>query len=217
MFHWRKEIVRLDIPASQVFHLERSLSAVQVALPGLPAQEATAYLCLFAVEKGLRVALVLHLHTSQCLAFYLHERADAPQQEAARLIEVGHNFAESLGFTLSVVDYRKLGQQQRASLWGALPLKNGVEPSAAPPADESGSEVVEGQAAETPLPVRAAAEPAEPAPSKASVSAIPIHNTLPDGGPAMRVRAPKQPLRAEELTARRQKLLESLGRFLASL
>jgi hypothetical protein len=33
----------------------------------------------------------------------------------------------------------------------------------------------------------------------------------------MRVRAPKQPPRAEELTARRQKLLESLGRFLASL
>ena len=72
MFCWHKEIKCLDIPASQVFHLERSLSAVQVALPGLPSQEATAYLCVFSAEKGLRAALVLHLHTSQCLAFYLH-------------------------------------------------------------------------------------------------------------------------------------------------
>jgi hypothetical protein len=217
MFHWRKEIARLDIPASQVFHLERSLSAVQVALPGLPAQEATAYLCLFAAEKGLRAALVLHLHTSQCLAFYLHDRADVPQQEAARLIEEGHNFAESLGFMLSDVDYRKLDQQQRLFLWGSLPLKNGVDPSVAAPADESRSVMVEGLAAAPPLPVRAAAESVEPAPSKASVSALPIHDTLPDRGPAMRVRALKQPLRAEELTARRQKLLESLGRFLASM
>lgn len=286
MFHWRKEIVRLDIPASQVYHLERSLSAVQVALPGLPAQEATAYLCLFAAEKGLRVALVLHLHTSQCLAFYLHDRADAPQQEAARLIEEGHNFAESLGFMLSDVDYRKLGQQQRASLWGALPLKNGVESSAAASADVSGSvaeklpdtrfsrpaatptfgeplfqhppaplppsadeavvelseaapsappspvaaddvvtqslrvgaaEVVEGLPEEPALSAREAAEPAETGPLNAPVSTLAMHNTLPDRGPTIRVRAPKQPLRAEELTARRQKLLESLGRFLASL
>jgi hypothetical protein len=79
------------------------------------------------------------------------------------------------------------------------------------------AEVVEGLPEESPLPVRAAAEPAETGPINAPVSTLAMHNTLPDRGPTMRVRAPKQPPRAEELTARRQKLLESLGRFLASL
>jgi len=134
MFQWHKEIDRLDIPAAKVFHLERSLSSVQVALPGLPSQEATAYLCVFSPGKGLRVALVLHLLTSRRLAFYLHDEEAVPQQEAPRLIEAGIDFAESLGFMLSDVDYRKLGTQQRAALWSSLPLKNGIEMPAPIPA-----------------------------------------------------------------------------------
>lgn len=130
MFHWHKEIDRLDIPAAKVFHLERSLSAVQVALPGLPSQDATAYLCIYSHGKGVRVALVLHLLTSRRLAFYLHDEEAVPQQDASRLIDAGINFAESLGFMLTDVDYRKLGAQQRASLWGSLPLKYGIETTA---------------------------------------------------------------------------------------
>lgn len=142
MFHWHKEIDRLDIPAAKVFHLERSLSAVQVALPGLPSQDAAAYLCVYSLGKGLRAALVLHLLTSRRLAFYLHDEEVVPQQDAARLIAAGADFAESLGFMLSDVDYRKLNTQQRASLWGSLPLKNGIEtpvpsPDVATAIDES--------------------------------------------------------------------------------
>jgi hypothetical protein len=256
MFRWHQEIKCLDIPASQVFHLERSLSAVQVALPGLPSQEATAYLCVFSAEKGLRVALVLHLHTSQRLAFYLHEGADAPQKEADRLIEVGLDFAESLGFMLSDVDYRKLDKQHRVFIWDSLPLKNGVEPSTTVAADAFATtvETLPGTNLTRPLEKAAAGEaslvtqssptlpaagtvvelsdetltaPQAPVPAvdKLAQEAKPLptasaearHETLTDRVPTLRASVPKQPPRAEDLTVRRQKFLESLGRFLASL
>ena len=230
MFRWHKEIERLDIPASQVLHLERSLSAVQVALPGLPSQEATAYLCVFAVGKGLRVALVLHLHTSHCLAFYLHERAEAPLQEAGRLIEEGALFAESLGFMLSDMDYRKLDIKKRDSLWDSLPLKAGDEPPA-PVAAASAFVATEElpvavcapqptkfAGVEPPVPANEAiVELAEEAPSTPSAPVEAMPDALSGNGTTMRARARNQPPSAEELTARRQKLLESLGRFLASL
>jgi hypothetical protein len=230
MFRWHKEIERLDISASQVLHLERSLSAVQVALPGLPSQEATAYLCVFAVGKGLRVALVLHLHTSQCLAFYLHERAEAPLPEAGRLIEEGALFAESLGFMLSDMDYRKLGIKKRDALWDSLPLKAGVEPPAPvaaaatfmateePPAAVCARQSVKLAGVEPPVYAdEAIVELAEEAPSTPSAPVEAMPDALSGSGTAMRARARKLPPSAEELTARRQKLLESLGRFLASL
>jgi hypothetical protein len=230
MFRWHKEIERLDIPASQVLHLERSLSAVQVALPGLPSQEATAYLCVFAVGKGLRVALVLHLHTSQCLAFYLHERAEAPLQEAARLIEEGALFAESMGFMLSDMDYRILGVKKRDALWDSLPLKAGVEPQVPVAAAAAFLATEEPSAAvgppppanlagvEPPVPAdEAVVDLAEEAPSTPSAPVEVMPDALSGSGTTMRVGARKWPPGAEELTARRQKLLESLGRFLASL
>ncbi len=257
MFRWHKEIKCLDIPASQVFHLERSLSAVQVALPGLPSQEATAYLCAFSAGKGVRVALVLHLHTSQCLAFYLHEGADAPQKEADQLIEEGLDFAESLGFMLSDVDYRKLDKQQRVFIWASLPLKNGVEPSVTVAEDALAAEAenypgtpftrpsekttagdVSSRHAPSPpsffaekavveLPDEILAAPqasvqtddqlAQEAMPLPAASAEAMHNTPTSRAPTMWASVPKQPPRAEELTVRRQKFLESLGRFLASL
>lgn len=256
MFRWHKEITCLDIPASQVFHLERSLSVVQVALPGLPSQEATAYLCVFSAEKGVRVALVLHLHTSQCLAFYLHEGVDAPQKEADRLIEEGLDFAESLGFMLSDVDYRKLDKQQRVIIWDSLPLQNGAEPSVTVAEDALAAEAenypgtpftrpsekttagdvsrpapspppifAEKAIAELPgeilaapqIPVQTDDQLAQAAKPLPTASAETAHEALTDRVPTLRAGAPKEPPRAEDLTVRRQKFLESLGRFLASL
>jgi hypothetical protein len=229
MFRWHKEIERLDISASQVLHLERSLSAVQVALPGLPSQEATAYLCVFAAGKGLRVALVLHLHTSQCLAFYLHERAEAPLPEAGRLIEEGALFAESLGFMLSDMDYRKLGIKKRDALWDSLPLKAGVEPpvpvaaaaaflaTAEPSVAGGAPQPAKPAGAAPPVPAdEAVVELAEEAPTTPSAPVEVMPDALSGSGTTMRVDARKWPPSAEELTVRRQKLLESLGRFLAS-
>jgi len=230
MFRWHKEIERLDIPASQVLHLERSLSAVQVALPGLPSQDATAYLCAFSVGKGLRVALVLHLHTSQWLAFYLHEQVEASLQEAGRLIEEGTLFAESMGFMLSDMDYRKLSLERRRALWDSLPLKGGVEstpPFATaaaltaaedPPVAADVPRQTAPTSAEPPVPAdEVIVELAEEAPSALSAPVEAMPDAQSGSATTMRARARKQPPSAGELTVRRQKLLESLGRFLASL
>ena len=45
MFHWAKTMNSLNISAGQVLSLFRSMRDVQLALPGLPVQQATAYLC----------------------------------------------------------------------------------------------------------------------------------------------------------------------------
>ena len=237
MFRWHKEIERLDIPASRVLHLARSLSAVQVALPGLPSQEATAFLCAFVAGKGLRVALVLHLHTSQRLAFYLHARAEAPRQEAGRLIEEGQQFAESMGFMLSDMDFRRVDIKKRDALWNSLPLRAGAEPSAPVAAEASPVAAKEPPVAVIPPPAAkladvetlvsvpplpspagvAIVEPAEEAPFTPPAPAEALPDVSPGSETTMRARARKQPPSAGELTARRLKLLENLGRFLASL
>jgi hypothetical protein len=160
-----------------------------------------------------------------------------------------------MGFMLSDMDYRLLGNTKRDALWDSLPLKAGVEPPApvaaaaafvtteeplvavTPPApvkltdvDPSApaplppspvDEVIVELADEAPfMPVpadEAIVELAEEAPSTPSAPAEAIPAALSGSGTAMRARARKLPPSAEELSARRQKLLESLGRFLASL
>jgi len=285
MFRWHQELERLNIPASQVLHLERSLSMVQVALPGLPSQEATAYLCVFAAGKGVRVALVLHLHTSHRLAFYMHEQEFAPAQEAGRLIEEGILFAESMGFMLSDMDYRMLGSERRNALWESLPLRCGAEgpspvsaarPAASacesavsiemtPPEDSSRLrraslvETIIELAEEAPPELPISNSPAQASPESeteaARESAVSMEVTLPadsnlkrpaslaetiielaeeappdlpisktkkadattSRGATLRTEARSRAPSAEELSARRQNLLENLGRFLASL
>lgn len=225
MFRWHKEIARLDLPASQVLHLERSLTAVQVALPGLPAQAATAYLCAFAAGKGVRVAVALHLHASRLLAFYLHERGEAPRQEAGQLIEEGFRFAESMGFMLSDMDYQKLGMKKRDLLWASLPLKTGVEspalaqgpPVPAPVPVSAGPAGGEGPEPSPPPPATVSGELAESAEEAPPAPAEELPDVLPGRGAALRTRVRKRPPTAEEMESRRLKLLENLGRFLASL
>ena len=47
MFQWDKSLKSLDVPAEQLLQLFRSMRDVQLALPGNPAQEASAYLCQY--------------------------------------------------------------------------------------------------------------------------------------------------------------------------
>lgn len=126
MFRWHKEMQRLDLPAQRVLRLERSLSDVQVALPGFPAQQATAYLCAFAAGQGLRVAVALHLHQSGCLAFYLSDEGEVPKQAGTRAYNQALAFAESMGFMLGDLDIHLLPAGERTALWRSLPLQAGV-------------------------------------------------------------------------------------------
>lgn len=126
MFHWRKEMDRLDIPAVNVRRLHRSLSDIQVALPGLPAQQSSAYLCLFTAEDGFGISVVFHLHASRKLAFYVPEQGKIPMQNVGRILDEGIHFAESMGFMLGDLDFHHLDAAEQARLWNSLPLKNGA-------------------------------------------------------------------------------------------
>lgn len=128
MFELDKKRTQLDIPAKRVLRLERSLSDIQVCLPGLDPQPATAYLCVFQASQGLRIAFVLHLHQTESLAFYLNNDGDLDKDEASRVLgEAGH-FAETLGFMMGNLDLHRLSPESRQDFWNALPLCKGLAP-----------------------------------------------------------------------------------------
>jgi len=132
MFVWRKEIDRLDIPANHVLRLYRSLNVIQVALPGLSAQEATVYLGAFKQEKGILIAAIFHFQADRKLVFYLYQDGSVGKKEATRVLEEGIVFAESMGFMLSDMDYQLLSSDEQEALWESLPLRLGAaEPAAA--------------------------------------------------------------------------------------
>ena len=86
MFQWDKSIMTLDVAIGRVVQLFRSMRDVQLALPGLPAQEASAYLCQYQTEQGTGTAAVFHLHKSGQLAFYVNTpREVAPGKAEAML------------------------------------------------------------------------------------------------------------------------------------
>ena len=64
MFQWDKSINAIDVSADKVVHLFRSMREVQLALPGVSAQQASAYLCQYQVEGGVATVAIFHLHKS---------------------------------------------------------------------------------------------------------------------------------------------------------
>lgn len=196
MFRWHKEMDRLAVPARRVLRLHRSLNRIQVALPGFPSQEATAYLCGFSSGQGVRVAAVLELHVSRRLAVYLNDQGEVADRKAGAVFSEGVGFAESMGFMLDDLNFQKLPPEEREVLWASLPLAGegkGAVPSAlaarqthVPPAEEgAGADL-------------------------AGLEDILEEDWLP---PSLRRRKRPSP---EELERRRTNLRENLGRFLAS-
>jgi hypothetical protein len=188
MFVLHKDIQRLEVPAERVLLLQRSLSDIQIAIPGTTSQEATAYLCVFAAGKGYRIVAVLHLLSSRRLLFYLNGEGEVQQREANRILKEGIHFVESMGFILSDLDFQRLSPAARVAMWQSLPLKTGIV--AAPPP-------------ESPVPSKVAAGVAPSTPSAAASAAVePQKKPIPS---------------AAEQKARRKAFLENIGRFLSSL
>lgn len=193
MFRWHKEMDRLTIPVRRVLCLQRSLNRIQIALPGMPSQESTAYLCAFGAGQGVRVAAVLELHVSRRLAIYLNDQGEVASRRAGAILSEGISFAESMGFMLDDLHFHKLGEKEREALWASFPLAG--EERAAPPA-----------AAPRPSPPAGG----EPGADSSDVEDVLSEKWLP---PSLRRRTPPSP---GELAARRVKLRENLGRFMAS-
>lgn len=187
MFFLEKGLERLDIAVDQVLGLQRSLGDASVALPGFPTQRTTAYLCVYRSGKGVRVAAVLHLKTSGRLAFYLNEEGEVGKRQAQRIHDAAIYFVESMGFMLNDMEIGRLPAEERHALWQALPLAQGA-----------------------PAPV--------PETTSVPMTAVPVEDLW--GGQGERKMAQGHrpaPPTSNDLEAGRQKILESLGRFLASL
>ncbi|ALC15979.1 hypothetical protein DSOUD_1198 [Desulfuromonas soudanensis] len=192
MFVLHKEIQRLEVPAERVLLLQRSLTNIQVAIPGTTSQETTAYLCVFAAGKGYRIVAVLHQLSSRRLLFYLNNEGEVQQREANRILKEGIHFVESMGFILSDLDFQRLSPRERTAVWQSLPLKTGIV-AAAPAAEPAAAKGVQ------------ASPPVSPPPPP---SAPPTGETL-----AQKEQIPP----AAEQRARQKAFLENIGRFLSSL
>lgn len=127
MFQWDKSIDTLDLPVDQIVHLFRSMRDVQLALPGLPAQEATAYLCQYQSSQGIGTVAVFHLHKSGQMAFYVNTPREIAIDKTEAMLDQATIFVESMGFLMTDLDIHLLNESDRAMLWSSLPLRNGIE------------------------------------------------------------------------------------------
>lgn len=247
MFQWDKSINAINIPASKVVHLFRSMREVQLALPGISAQQSSAFLCQYQVENGIATAVVFHLHKSQILAFYFNDPRIVPEQKIDSMLDQSLNFVESMGFLMTDQDIHLLNEADQEMLWASLPLMAGLQieeervvPVATPAkkttekagAGEIAPAVAAPQTPPAPTPVaaskpvkveRPAAAPAEAAP-KGDAPPEPANNVndLLAAVDAMRAKRPglrarKLPPSPEEVERRRLQLRETIGRILASL
>jgi hypothetical protein len=193
MFRWEKSLSALDVPAGVVLHLFRSMRDVQLALPGLPAQEASAYLCQYATPRGVETAAAFYLHKSNQLAFYLDTPHEVTADQAEAKLDQALIFVESMGFLLTDLDIQLLGDADRELLWSALPLQSGVQGGAAdappepPPARPSPRRTV------APAVPAARALPAAAAKAPSATSVLPLANP-----PGQELRQPVAPHPADE-------------------
>ena len=232
MFQWDKSINAINISASKVVHLFRSMREVQLALPGVPAQEASAFLCQYQTDEGVETVAVFHLHKSRVLAFYYSDPRVVAEQKVDSMLDQSLNFVESMGFLMTDQDIHLLKDDDQEMLWASLPLKAGlpdevdVQPAAVgkkeTPAKEK--EVPAKKAISKAVKVEVPTVEQEKVASKAGPEAAPAENVddLLAAVEAMRAKRPglrarKLPPSAEEMDRRRLQLRETVGRILASL
>jgi len=132
MFQWDESINGIDVSANEVVHLFRSMRDVQLALPGIPAQQASAYLCQYKAPGGIATVAAFHLHKSRVLAFYFSDPRVVPEQKMDNMLDQGLNFVESMGFLLTDQDLHFLEKSDQHMLWESLPLKAGLDTENAP-------------------------------------------------------------------------------------
>lgn len=127
MFQWDKSIKTLDVPVGRVINLYRSMRDVQLALPGLPAQEARAYLCQYQTALGVGTATIFQLHKSGQLAFYVEMPHEVPADKADSMLDRAMVFVESMGFLMTDLDIHLMGDGEKEALWSSLPLQKGLQ------------------------------------------------------------------------------------------
>jgi len=200
MFQWEKQRTSLDTVAARVLRVDRSLADVQVSLPGLSPETASAYLCAYHDGEGIRVAVVLHLLQSDQLAFYMNNDGPLDSEAAGRALGEGLLFAESLGFSLGDLEFRQRPGDVQNELWSSLAFfmaAEGRQPVGVATPDASPN-----------------AKPAEPA-TASPVAGHRPRSTEPEEAKSQAA-VPRRPS-AEELLQRRKAFIQNLGRLLGML
>lgn len=246
MFQWDKTISAINLPADKIVHLFRSMRELQLALPGLSAQQSSAFLCQYHADGGIATVVIFHLHKSDVLAFYCSDPRIVLEQEADTVLGQGLDYVESMGFLMTDQDFHLLDVADQEKLWASLPIKTGLagkseilsdeatgkipkekqfagikEPeveSAQQEATKTAASLVSGQA----LKEAVVADPGKITAEVELESEAENVDELLAAVEAMRAkrpgsRAPKLPPSTEELRRRRQQLRETVGRILASL
>jgi hypothetical protein len=246
MFQWDKSINAINVPASKVIHLFRSMREVQLALPGVSAQQASAYLCQYQGEGGVGTVAVFHLHKSRMMAFYFSDPRFVPEEKSDSVLDQGLNLVESMGFRLTDQDIHLLNDADQEMLWASLPIKAGlVEEDKGPPATVPAKKMkVESDAIVAATQVDGVAEvkkkkpvPASDKPVKPESPTVEPGSVVAKDDPeasaenvddllaaveAMRAKRPglkarRLPPSTEEMARRKLQLRETIGRILGSL
>ena len=210
MFRWDESISGIDVPAGDVIHLFRSMRDVQLALPGLSAQQASAYLCQYKQPEGVATVAVFHLQKSGILAFYISDPRVVPKQKVDDMLDQGLNFVESMGFLLTDQDIHLLDEDDRKMLWESLPLKNGL----------AGEEAASGLAQAKPPEPSAAERPAASATTAASTAeqVKPASTKAAGSKPASKTSTSAEPVvELETITPEESKTAESVDDLLAAV
>lgn len=126
MFQWDKSMPCIEVDSGKVLHLFKSMREVQLALPGVSAQESSAYLCQYVHDNGVATVAAFHLHKNDILAFYHKDPMTVPVSKADGMLDEGLNFVESMGFLLTDQDIHLLEPADQQMLWESLPLKAGA-------------------------------------------------------------------------------------------
>lgn len=241
MFQWDKSIHAINVPACEVVYLYRSMRELQLALPGVSSQQASAFICQYQVEGGVGTAAIFHLHKSEVLAFYFNDPRVVPEQEAEKVLYQSLNFVESMGFLMTDQDIHLLDVADQELLWASLPIQTGLSAESEPlsataakrKAEKPAANVQAVQPDSNEIPASAASGQAvneesaiKPERGDPKVESIPLAaenvDDLLAAIEAMRAKGPglrgsKPAPSAEEIAHRRLQLCETVGRILASL
>jgi hypothetical protein len=122
MFVQHQSLSHLSFPVQRLEILYRSGNDVQLALPGLTPQRASAFvLKLKDAAKG-QIVIGLHLLLSQTNIFYLTDGVQLSIEQADLELDAGIEFTESMGFVLFNTDISQMPASERETYWQSLPI-----------------------------------------------------------------------------------------------
>ncbi len=213
MFVLQKQLSVLNVPSSRVAKLYRSGSDLQLTLPDLPSQLASAFLVLLKGAGKVQVLVGLHLARSCCSIFYLSDVGEVAAEFADRELEAGLDFAESMGFVLEDIEFGRMTEEQQEIYWKGLPIcrrkaQGNVPVADSKPVEEKPSPVIN---AKKKLP--GSAPTADPEPETVPPTQPPVATARLKSSDAVVSNASGK----NDMLTKRQVLKERLGRFLASL